>query len=50
MKYLNGPLGGLMGPYMSPWIRLKNVGDSTLTLASDDLIINFPSEQATHDN
>ena len=50
MKYLNGSLGGLIGPHMSPWIRSKNVGDSIPTLAGDGLIFNFPWKQATHDN
>ena len=48
MKYLNG-VGGVMGLHMSPWIHSKNVGDLTPTLV-DGLIINFPWEQATHDN
>ena len=50
IKYLNGPLGGLIGPHISPWIHFENADDSVSTLAGDGLIINLSWGQASHDN
>ena len=49
IKYRNGPLDGCIGPQISPWILCKNVGDSKLTLLSDDLIMSFPCEQVSQE-
>ena len=50
IKYLKGPLGGLMGLQMSPCILCRKDGDSYATLVKEGRVINFPYEHGVHKN
>jgi hypothetical protein len=49
MKYLNGPLGGWIGPHMSPCMLSRKARDSCPTFAGDGCTINFPWQHAVHE-
>ena len=44
IKYLNGQLGGFIGPQMSPYIICIKDGDSYASLAKEGRVINFPRD------
>jgi hypothetical protein len=48
MKYLNGPLIGCIGPYMSPCIILSNFSGSVYILRGEGLKINFLIAHVVH--
>ena len=48
IKYLKGPLGGFMGPQMSPCILCGKGGDSYTTLAKEGQVINLSYEHGVH--
>lgn len=47
-NYLNGPLGGSMGPQISALICSKNLGIEYTIFGIDGRVIIFPCEQAMH--
>jgi hypothetical protein len=47
-KYLNSPLIGCIGPYMSPCILSRNFSGSVCILRGEGLKINFLVAQAVH--
>jgi len=48
IKYLNGPLGGWIGPHISPCMRSRKARDWCPILANDGRTISFPWEHAMH--
>lgn len=47
-KYLNGPLGGSIGPHISTFICSKKFGIDLIVFDIAGLVIIFPCEHAIH--
>ena len=45
IKYLKGPLGGSIGPQISPCILWRKDGDSEAILRKEGFVMSLPCEQ-----